>query len=86
MEAIMKAAVVAVAGWSASLSPLFQQAGFYIGTAMTIVTYAHRPPRPPRRKKAQPAAITKIVTSISRKQARLAAYARTNRPPDATSE
>jgi hypothetical protein len=55
---------------------------------MTIVTYVHRPKRLPRRKKAQPAAITfpKIVTSISRKQARLAAYARTNRPPDATSE
>jgi len=41
---------------------------------MTIVTYAHRPRRSPRRKKAQPAAgaVPKIVTSISRKQARLA--------------
>ena len=54
----------------------------YIGAAMIIVTYAHRPKRPPRRKKAQPAAITvpKIVTSISRKQARLKSYARANRP------
>jgi hypothetical protein len=56
--------------------------------AMTIVTYAHRPKRSPRRKKAQPTAVAapKIVTSISRKQARLAAYARANRPADAASE
>ena len=55
---------------------------------MTVVTYAHRLKRSPRRKKAQPAAVTvpKIVTSISRKQARLASYARANRPPDAKSE
>ena len=61
---------------------------YYIRTAMTSVTYAHRHKLPPRRKKAQPAAITvpKIVPSISRKQARLASYARRNRPPDATSE
>ena len=43
---------------------------------MTIVRYVHRPKRPPRRKaQAAEIAIPRIVKSISRKQARLEAYA-----------
>ncbi|HME20018.1 MAG TPA: hypothetical protein VKI44_01400 [Acetobacteraceae bacterium] len=38
-----------------------------------IVTYAHRPKRPPRKRKAQPAAITgpAIVTTTSKKRLKL---------------